>query len=209
MSLMNRATAAVLVLDSFTEDDFALSLAGEISAVSEITSPLGSLRVSRISRREAVLGTVLSSTLLSSLGNLSFFAEGGSNSFIPLNLQISYRNGGPFSIMGYDHFEFEFSQIQGQGNLIIELGNPSDIYGPTAHRLSLSSSGIVSVPFDQLNFGSGGSIGSFSSLNIRFEAVSPEFSFTLEEIRLVPEPSALLLVGVAGMALSLRRARSE
>lgn len=198
-----------MVLDSFTEDDFALSLEGNSSAVSEITSPLGSLRVSRISTREAVAGTILTSTLSSFAGNLSFLADGGSNSSILLNLQISYRSGGPFSIAGYDIFQFDFSQLQGQGNLIVELGNQSGFYGPTAQRISLSSSGIVSVPFDQLNFGSGGSVGSFSSLHVRFEAVSPEFSFTLEEIRLVPEPSALLLVGVAGMALSLRRARGE
>ena len=50
------------------------------------------------------------------------------------------------------------------------------------------------------------SLDSFSVLRFIFEARSPEFSFTLDEIRLVPEPSAALLsLMAAASLLSIRR----
>ena len=47
----------------------------------------------------------------------------------------------------------------------------------------------------------------FEVLHFTFEARSTEFAFTLDEIRLAPEPSGALLILAAGSPLLARRRR--
>ncbi len=203
----NPVSAATLVIDSFTEADFFLSVEGDTSITSDVSTPFGTRRFSRISDRIAASGTVMTSTLDSSAGTLSFNVNGQSTGSSPLDLRASYSQGGPFSVLGYNAFEFDFSALEGSGSLIIELGSGSAVYGPSANRVTINSAGTLSVPFTSLNFGTGGSVPSFQAMHFTFEADTDQFSFTLDEVRVVPEPGAsiLLLLGAGSMALRRRR----
>jgi hypothetical protein len=205
---LERVAGATLLLDSFNEGSYNLSYSGQLNATSTISSPLGSRRDARLNNRDAIAGAVVTSTLDDTLGTLSFSVNGlSSNTLRPLDLRMSYSQGGPFSILGYSAFELDFSSVTGAGFLIIELGSETAIYGPSAYRISINNPGTVSVPFSNLNFGTNGSINSFNALHFTFEAATEQFSMSLNEIRVVPEPSSFLLflVGVVGTTLHRRR----
>lgn len=198
-------SAASLIVDSFTEGSYMLTLGGDTSATSVVTSPFGSSRAAGISNRIAAPGTTMTSTLDTGTGSVSFGVNGQSTGSGALHLGMSYSQGGPFSLLGYDAFELDFSSLSGTGFLIVGIGSPPDVYGPATHRVPLNSSGTVTVPFNLLNHGTSGAIDSFIALNFEFEAESQEFSFGLDEIRVVPEASTVLLVVLSAGTLLLRR----
>lgn len=154
-------------------------------------------------------GAVVTSTLDDSLDTLSFMVDGLSSiAARPLDLRLTYSQGGPFSILGYSAFEFDLSALTGSGFLIVELGSATDVYGPATNRIALSGPGVVSVPFSELNFGTNGGIDSFSSLHFTFEADTEQFSMTLNEIRVVPEPSVVALTMPFLLTILLCRRRN-
>lgn len=200
--------ASTIVIDSFNEGSFNLSFGGDLTNTSSVSSPLGDERRSRINDREAMQGAIVTSTLNDSAGTLAFAVDGlSTDSTRPLDLRVTYSQGGPFSILGYDAFELDFSALTGTGFLLVELGSRSDVYGPTANRIDLNGPGVVTVPFSELNFGTNGSIDSFSSLHLTFEADTEQFSMTLNEIRVVPEPSVVALTMPFLLTILLSRRR--
>jgi len=210
LALLTRLSeASTIVVDSFTEGPYNLSYGSDLNNTSAVSSPLGSSRFSRINDREAIAGAVVTSTLDDSLGTLNFAVDGlSSNAARPLDLRLAYSQGGPFSIVGYSAFEFDFSAVTGAGFLIIELGSATAVYGPTTNRINLGGPGVVTVPFSQLNFGTNGSINSFNSLHFTFEAATEEFSISMNEIRVVPEPSVIALVMPFLLTILLGRRRN-
>jgi hypothetical protein len=206
--LCSPVRAVVTVVDSFDQGPFNLTLQN-YSESNNVNLPLGRERFSRISTREAAQGTSRSSTLNTTTGQLSFVVSGLStfpNPWAFLNLHMTYSRGGPYSMAGYTGFVFDFSQMIGAGALIVELGGGT-LYGASTIRLPIDGPGEVFYPFASLNYGNDSpSIDSFSALHFVFEAHTEQYSFTLDEIRLVPEPSVALL-GLSGCALFLRRRR--
>lgn len=201
------AQGASLVLDSFTEGDHFLSHDDDLEAVAAVTTPFGTSRRTTLGIPRLAPGTTVASTLSTTDGTLGFVVDGVSSISRPLSLRMSYRYGGPFSLLGYSAFEFDISALSGSGSLIVELGSQST-YRPTANRIALTGPGTVSVPFSELNFGSNGSIESFSALHFTVEAETEEFSMTLDEIRVVPEPSTTVLSMPLALTLLLRRRRT-
>jgi hypothetical protein len=200
--------AAVLSVDSFDQGGFTISTeAGAESGVGEeVALPFGSGRLIRVNPRIATPGSVMTATLAPIAGTLSFHAAGSSMvAHAPLDLRQTYVEGGPYSILGFSGFLFEFSDVQGVGTLIVELGSGSAVYSPETHRVPITGPGLLFYSFDDLNFGFGGSVESFSAMHFVYEALSPEFSFTLDEIRLVPEPGAVPLVAFGFGLLLLHR----
>jgi hypothetical protein len=191
---------STLVLDTFTEGEFRLSPEDPKTA-SLITGPIGTTRDAAISGRLATQDTILESTLSTVAGQLSFFVDGVSR-IDPrrLDLCLSYVLGGSYNLLGYNAFEFEFSSLSGVGFIIVELGRASDLYGSEVPRVRVDSAGTLTFPFEALAFGTAGSVESFEGLHITFEAESEQFSFTLDEIRIVPEPNllGLAMLGVGG-----------
>lgn len=199
-------THASFVVDSFTEGDFALSLDGFSSITSAISSPLGTLRYASITTRLVVPGSVVTGS--SSSGSVSFFVDGRiEDDRRPMNLALSYLQGGPFNLEGYDAFEFDFAELEGSGFLIVELGSQS-IYGPETLRVPMDAAGTMQVPLAMINFGAGASMGSFTSSHFTFEADTERFGFVLDEIRVIPEPATGLCLLLGGALLLLCRRRT-
>lgn len=195
---------STLVLDSFSSGDFVLDQ-NSPGFTSAITGPIGSQRHSLVSSRVFSPGTTSQATLNSSIGILSFEVDGTSLDSRPLELALTYAPGGPFSLLGYDALVFDFASVSGSGFIIVELGSPSDTYGPEVPRVPIDSAGSITFPFSELTFGTGGSVDSFNALQITFEAETEQFSFTLNEVRAVPEPSAVYLAGIGVLCLLRRR----
>ena len=151
--------------------------------------------------------TDLSSTLDSSAGNLTLVVIGTiqppSTSY--LGLDLTYGGPDPLhNIAGCTGFVLGFSELSGVGSLFIELGGSN---GDGVHRIDLTGPGDVFYPVSSVHLNPGHTLEAFNVLHFRFEARSTEFFFTLDEIRLVPEPSAALLALAAGAGLLARRRR--
>jgi hypothetical protein len=199
------AEGAILTLDSFDEGPHQLSNTATVTSTASITSPLADRRAVSIvdASRIAVAGSSIFSVLNTNSGELDWTVDGTSGVTRPLSISISYFQGGPYSILGMTGFELEITSLTGLGDVIVELGSATNPDGSTL-RVPIDNAGVVVVPFDQLNFGTGGSLDSFDSLHFRIEAQTEQFSFTLTEIRIVPEPSTGGLIVLSG-ALLLRR----
>ena len=122
-----------------------------------------------------------------------------------MSFDLVYGGPGVRSIQGCTAFVLGFSELSGVGSLYIELGSSDGLSG--IQRIDLTAPGDVHYPVTSLRIDPFRSLDSFDVLHFRFESRSPEFSFTLDEIRLVPEPSAALLALAAGAGLLARRRR--
>jgi hypothetical protein len=203
-----QATSASFVVDTFTEGGFELSHDGAPATGWLIGSPLGERRSARISTRLLVPGGVLESTLAEDSGTLSFLADGESNlNDSALYLNLSYTEGGPFSLEGYEAFALDFAEVEGSGALIVELGGRS-VYGPDTLRVPITGAGTILVPFEMLNFRPNAGIDSFLATHFTFEAGTERFAFVLDEIRVIPEPGSGLCLLVGAALLLLRRQRA-
>ena len=72
-------------------------------------------------------------------------------------------------------------------------------------RIPVNGSGTIVSPFSNLD--SSQSLGSLTQMNFRFYAISDDFSVTIDNVRLVPEPSSSLLAifGLLATVLHHRR----
>ncbi len=73
----------------------------------------------------------------------------------------------------------------------------------------MTGPGTVTVPFDQLNFATGASLGNFNEIHFLFETASESLSFSLDEIRIVPEPCVASLLAISVSFLALRKRTTE
>jgi hypothetical protein len=205
------AASAVTVVDSFDSGSLFLSLDGVSGKALAVETPFGLTRSATLDTRRAPAGSVITATFDSSAGgSLSFFADrtASGEASGALVMSMSYWKGGPYSLDGFSAFEFDFGDVIGSGFLVVEVGSAAAILGPSFHRLTIDQAGVLTVPFDQLNVtDSSASLDFFHSLHFTFESDSDIFSFTLNEIRAVPEPSSALLA-LVGMGALMRRRRS-
>jgi hypothetical protein len=125
----------------------------------------------------------------------------------PLEMRVRYFGGGPYSLEGYSAFELDVAVFAGSGNLIIELGSETAIYGPEITRIPINRSGTITVPFSEINIGTGGEIEEFYAMYFTVEAVTEEYSLMLDEIRVVPEPASLAFLAASTLALLTVRRR--
>lgn len=180
----------------------------ETNIGSDYDSPFGTGRGLLINSRDAVGATTMESTILSSSGTFNFAVQ-EMNLDSKLYTALSYYNFSGFNSLSPDqYFEFSLASVQGSGNLSVQLGRQSR---PTEEDIviPLLGPGIIRLPMTQVNV-ENATIDNFSAIHFYFEAESEQFSFTLNEIRVVPEPSSLLLLlGGAGILLLRRIKRSK
>jgi hypothetical protein len=200
------ARAVVTVVDTFDQGGFSISSPGNSNPADEIVDlPFGQRRYVAFSGNGTET-TVMSSILSPSSETLEFSSNGASMSIIfPLSLSLIYSGGDPHSISNDGEFILGFSELSGVGTLYIELGGSLGLEGVT--RVDLIGPGELCYPVSSVYAGAGHSLDAFNVLTFRFEARSPEFSFTLDEIRLIPEPSTSLLALAGAAGLLTRRLR--
>lgn len=201
--------ATTLVVDSFTTGSHTLSsLSGDWAHSDIVHSALGSTRGARIYGQYVGEGSYINSSVDGILGSLTASFSGSSlDASFPLALYIDYLGGGPFSVSGSSGFEFDFPFVQGSGFLIIELGRPSNPIGLDKVRIPLDQPGTMYIPIESVNIGAPWTAESFLSSRFVFEANSAEFSFVLDEIRIVPEPKTGVFFMTASIWYFYRRKR--
>jgi len=203
----NESRGAAIVVDTFDQGAFAVTFPPDPNSSDlDIALPFGTQRRVSFNFLPTIVGTVRSRTLDTTAGTLTFSVNGSSQSAdFPLSLQLVYGGGGPYDISDESYFILGFSQLSGVGSLYVEVGSSSEPEGLL--RLDLTAAGDLWYPVSGVRENSIHTVNSFNVLRFIFEARSPEFSFTLDEIRLVPEPSAALLGLAAGAGLLTRRRR--
>jgi hypothetical protein len=196
--------AAVTIVDTFDQGGFSITPSSG-TFEQEVNLPLARRRLADQSRWATSPGASMTSTLNSGTGTLTFVTSGTSLSVFPMSLTLVYAGAPHYNIAGCTEFILGFSELSGVGTLYIELGGSNGLDG--VFRVDLTGPGEVHYSVSDVYEGSGHTLDSFNVLTFRFESRSPQFSFTLDEIRLVPEPSGALLALVAGAGLLARRRR--
>jgi hypothetical protein len=198
--------AAVSMVDTFDQGGFSLSSPGGNPSDEIVNLPLGTSRYADLSRWLTSSGSTMKSNLNASTGTLTYATSGISLSFFPMSLTLVYSGATLHNITGCTEFILGFSELVGVGTLYVELGGSTGVEGVI--RADLASPGEVHYPVSSVYEGAGHTLDSFNVLTFRFESRSAEFSFTLDEIRLVPEPSVAVMVLAAGaFCLGSRRRR--
>lgn len=194
---LSRSDAATLLLDDFSSGSFLLSFGGSTSDSGAFGTPLTDQRnVSGVGfpNWTATLAT----------GDLDYNV----NQLDPsprrnyLNLKYSLASG-TFSLLGYDAFAVDVTNVVGSGELVAFVdGTPgADI------RFEITGSSTIVSPFSGLDTSQ--SLGSLSQMNFRFYAISDDFSLTIDDVRIVPEPSASLLTVFGVVAVLFQRRRKK
>jgi hypothetical protein len=179
--------ATVSIVDTFDQGGFTMSHPNNPNPVDEMVNlPLAQRRTAAFWVVPTPPGTSLASTLDSTTGTLRFVVSGTPASpNTPFALQLVYSAGGPYNISGCTDFILGFSELSGVGSLYIEVGSSK---GLDVHRVALTGPGDLSYSVSDVTANSVHTVDSFNVLRFAFEARSTNFSFTLDEIRLVPEP---------------------
>ena len=143
------------------------------------------------------------------LGVLTYTVVGTSTvESFPLGMSLVYANSMQVqSLAGFSGIFLGFTGLTGVGTLYVELGSSLGIFD--VQRVNLTGRGEVFYPISSIHANPGHTLEEFSVLKFTFEARTPEFSFTLDEIRLVPEPGSaacFLVAGAAGLSVRRRRA---
>lgn len=191
---INSCSAATLLLDDFSIGDFDLSSSGTASDSIPLSTPLTNERTVT-----GVGASTWSSTLAS--GELDYIVSHprpGRH-----YLEINYSASGTFSILGFDAFALGVADVTGTGEFIVFVdGAPT--FG--ALRIPVTQSGeltylISEVVTDQ-------SFDSISQMNFRFIPSSEDFSVTIDNVRLIPEPSSFSLVAL-GLSIAILARRRK
>jgi len=207
LAIGTKCYAAVSIVDTFEQGGFSISYPANPNPVSEaVNLPLAQQRGAAFKLQSTPPDTTMTSTLDASAGTLTFAVNGTivyPNG--PPALQLVYSRGGPYDITRCTGFFLGFSELSGVGSLYVEVGSSDGSVGE--HHMDLTGPGDVFYSVTDVKPNSIHTVDSFNILRFIFEARSPRFSFTLNEIRLVPEPSGALLALVAAAGSLARRRR--
>lgn len=194
LSFSSISRAAVLILDSFTEGRIALASSGE-------SSQYATLDGADFNRRLLVgpaAGTWSLVQAPRAFGSLTL--TGGTPGPAGFFRCEYLPRDGFADILGYDGVALRITGLQGRGEVAV-IGN-WDVRLPTT-RFDIDSTGTLFIPiqkFDHL-----GSLAEVSKLTFAVYPRSTDFSVTIDQIALVPEPGSAGLLIAAGFALALSR----
>jgi hypothetical protein len=187
------AQASTVVIDSFTESGFTVGGFGNpFTSTGDIQSQLVATRVvvargpgrwtATLNPSDGFLRYEVVTTLESPVGSL-------------LYLTYYPAAGETINLLGQDTFLLTFSGLTGQGDLQFGAGV----------RLPLTASGEVLYPFSYLTASL--DLSALPALQFEFYPTSADFSFTLNEISVIPEPSAMMFIAITALGLSTRKGR--
>jgi hypothetical protein len=184
---------AVTILDSFSDGEFALSY-GPVDAIRTSLD-------SSVARDRLAAGNGFS--------NWSAVQEGGRLAYTvdlrglyPNFLLLSYDGrGSPMNLLPHDSFEITVLDVVGTGQLYVGFGQQPGFSQP----LEITGPGSLNYPF--ANVFTSASYDRLSAIEFWFVATSTDFSITVDQIAVVPEPASafLVLTGLGGVLLRRRR----
>lgn len=192
---LERLEGATLLLDDFSSGSYSLASGGTTSNSSAFTSPLTDQRtVSGV----GFPNWTVTLTPEELRFNVDQVDPNPGRNYLNLNYTLS---SGTFSLLGYNAFAVDVTNVVGIGEFVAFVdGAPSaDL------RFTINGSGTIVSPFSALDTSQ--SLSSLTRMNFRFIALSDDFSLSIDNVRIVPEPSSLLLSGVAAASLLFRRRR--
>jgi len=193
---------ASVMLDSFSEGSFLLQGDGTRTNETSIVSPFVTTRTT-----DAWGNCTWSVTLPPDSGVLTYVVaeilagQGGTR----FAMGIEYINtSGGWSFLGYDALVFDFTSVTGEG--LLEIFVSDQDFGAMVRR-SVAAPGLLVYPLEDL---AASDLGALSRMSVRVIPQSETFSFSLNEITVVPEPSILMmLLSVAFVFCGRRVRRSE
>ena len=124
-------------------------------------------------------------------------------------LQLDYYvgalvpSGDPLAVLGIDGFVIRISGLVGTGSLAVDL---NDLLVGTV-ELPISGTGDIYYPLANIAGVAGD--GDVNLLQFRFITTSKDFSITIDQITLVPEPSSGLCFVVGAVCCLARRRRGK
>lgn len=188
--------AAATVIDSFTSGSVSIGFANNTLDHDAI--------VSTVANERRVWGNGVSdwnATLADGSGGILYGVNLRSTPSLNQWLNLGYSNSsGYVNLLGYSAFTIDFSDLSGSGMLAVFFNNGQGAFVP------ITANGIIEYSFD--NIVGGQPIPEFlNNVQFRVFAGTSDFSVRINEIAVVPEPSALLLSGVAAASLLFRRRR--
>lgn len=191
------AVAATLLVDDFSSGNFTLEFGGDTSnSASHTTSLTDQRTVSGIGDPNWII-TLASGALSYSFDRLN---PNRDRNFLDIDY---FTSSGTFSILGYDAFALDLSGVSGSGELIVSVDGSMGLDIP----VPFNGSGIVVFPFT--NLGTSQPLDSLTLMQFRLHATSEDFSATIDNVRLIPEPSAALLSILGVVTAALRRRRKK
>ncbi|MEM9283971.1 MAG: PEP-CTERM sorting domain-containing protein [Verrucomicrobiota bacterium] len=193
---LTRAYSATLILDSFSEGDFLLQDGGDESDEIAISSPV-------VDSRE-VLGFgqgTWSIAMVAGNGSLDYFVTEilGTPGSPRFGMIFQYESMPSASLLGFDAFSFDFTGVTGTALLEIFVNNQN---AAAMMPVTLDSSGQLVYPFANL---AANDLSAISNISFRVIPQSDTFSFSLNEVSIVPEPSAFIFLLLGGAGVFRRR----
>ena len=198
LNFLQTSSNAAVVLDSFTEGAFALDFDEQTSQFDVLP---GTSLNERRARGEGVKDW--NATLNPISGSLTYTvnlrsAPNGDNWF---NLNYS-SSSGTTNLLGVDGITLNIAGMQGLGDLVVFFGDTP------GNNLLIPISGPGNLTYAVSNILTGHPLDEIPQIQFRLIARTADFSVTLNEISLVPEPSTVALAGLSSAVL-LRRRRRE
>jgi len=183
------ADASVVVLDSFSEGDFAVNNVFDAPLIS--FGPDGPVETRYTFWRGTATSSYMTQTSESGILNLRLSLRGDPPVNNPAVFSLVYSNRDTaIDLMGLSHAVIRVTSFTGTGELRLYLNG-----GPEPAPITLSGPGDYLLPIPMLT-GEAEEI-QIADLTIEFLGRSADFAVTLDEITLIPEPSCsgLLLAG--------------
>lgn len=188
--------AAATVIDSFNSGSVSIGFANDTLDHDVIVSTIADER--RISGNGVSNWTA---TLADGSGDILYGVNLRSTPSLNQWLNLQYSNSlGYVNLLGYSAFTIGFSDLSGSGMLAVLFNDRQGAFVP------ITANGIFEYSFD--NIVGGQPLPEFlSRVQFRVFAGTSDFSVRINEIAVVPEPSGLLLTGVAAAILLFCRRR--
>ena len=195
------ASASVVVLDSFSERDFAVS---NVFTVPTVTFTPGGVAERRNTYwRGNATSSYMTQSADNGTLNLRLALRSDPRPIDPSIFSLVYSNNDSvLNLLGLSHAVIRVTSFTGTGDLLLYLNG-----GPEPTPITLSGPGDYLLPIPV--FTGGAEEIPVTRLTIDFLGRSADFAVTLDEITLIPEPSCSGLLLAGGLLVTGMRRRQR
>lgn len=200
------SSAASILVDSFLGEDGMISDSTSNTMLAALADELlfDSRWVALRDRRgQAQMATTIGQ------GHADLQMISSLDSFVPSlpSVFFLYSSQAPISFLGGEALQIDVGGIFGRGFVYVEIDTQITPDGEL-NRFEINGPGLVTIPASSFSLENSSSLQGFNSLNITFEGRYPNFTLTINELRIVPETSVLFLSGLGAVCLFKRRRES-